>query len=211
MYNEVRQANEIEQALEMSKESSTLPEVELKTLPSSLKYAFLGANSTYPIIVNSELNGVDLDRLVNLVRKHRKAIGYTIDDIKGINLSICTHRINLKPDAAPSIEGQRRLNPNMKDAVKKEVLKLLNAGILYYIFDSKCVSPVQVVPKKGGMTVIQNDKNELLPTRTVTGWRMCIDYRTLNKATQKYNYPLPFIDQMLERLANHSHFCYLDG
>ena len=84
-----------EQVLVMNKESSTPPEVEMKTLHSSLKYAFLGANSTYPVIVNSELNGTDLDRLVNLVQKHRKAIGYTINDIKGISSSICTHRINL--------------------------------------------------------------------------------------------------------------------
>ena len=97
--------NEIEQVLEMNKEISTPPEVEMKTLPSSLKYAFLGANSTYPIIFNSELNGADLDRLVNLVQKHKKAIVYTIDDIKGISLSICTHRINLEPHAALFIEG----------------------------------------------------------------------------------------------------------
>ena len=169
----------------MNEESSKPPEIEMKTLPSNLKYAFLDANSTYPIIVNSELNGTDLDRLVNLFQKHRKAIGYTIDDIKGISLFICTHRINLGPDAAPSIEGQRRLNPNMKDVVKKEVLKLLNAVIIYPIFDSKWVSPVQVVLKMGDVTIIENDKNELIPTRTTTGWRMCIDYRKLNKATPK--------------------------
>src|SRR5688572_30226438 len=61
------------------------------------------------------------------------------------------------------------------------------------------------------MTVVQNDKNELIPTRTVTEWRMCIDYRKLNKATQKDHYPIPFIDQMLERLAKNSHFCYSNG
>ena len=91
--------------LEKNKESSTPLEVEMKTFPSSLKYAFLGTNSTYPIIVNNELNGADLDRLVNLIQKHRKAIGYTIDDIKGISPSICTYRINLESNAAPSIEG----------------------------------------------------------------------------------------------------------
>src|SRR5688572_17578468 len=99
----------------------------------------------------------------------------------------------------------------MKEVVKKEVLKLLVAGIIYPISDSKWVSHVQVVPKKGGMTVVTNDKREMIPTRTVTGWRMCIDYRKLNKSTRKDHFPLPFIDQMLERLANHSFFCYLDG
>jgi hypothetical protein len=110
-----------------------------------------------------------------------------------------------------SIESQRRLNPNMKDVVKKEILKLLDAGIIFPISDSKWVSPVHVVPKKGGMTVVENDKGELVPMRTTTGWRMCIDYRKLNNATRKDHFPLPFIDQVLERLAQHDYFCYLDG
>ena len=73
------------------------------------------------------------------------------------------------------------------------------------------MSPVHVVPKKGGLTVVRNESNDLIPTRTVTGWCMCIDYRKLNKATRKDHFPLPFIDQVLERLANYSFFCYLDG
>ena len=99
----------------------------------------------------------------------------------------------------------------MREVVKKEVLKLLHVGIIYPIQDSEWVSPVQVVPKKGGMTVVKNQNNELIPQHTVTGWRMCIDYRKLNTATRKDHFPLPFIDEMLERLANHSFFCYLDG
>jgi hypothetical protein len=94
--------------------------------------------------------------------------------------------------------------------VVKEVLKLLKNGVIYLVSDSEWVSPVQVVPKKGGMTVIRNEKNELIPLRTVTSWRMCIDYQKLNKATQKDHFPLPFIDEMLESPINHS-FCYLDG
>ncbi|XP_058733004.1 uncharacterized protein LOC131604588 [Vicia villosa] len=103
------------------------------------------------------------------------------------------------------------INPIMSDVVKKEIQKLLEAGIIYPISDSKWVSPVHVVPKKGGVTVITNAKGESVAQRTQTGWRMCIDYRKLNKATRKDHFPLPFIDQMLERLAKHSHFCYLDG
>ncbi|KAM6563688.1 hypothetical protein CsatB_023686 [Cannabis sativa] len=99
----------------------------------------------------------------------------------------------------------------MKEVVRKEVIKWLDAGVAYPIFDSKWVSPVQVVPKKGGMTVIKNEKNELIPTRTVTGWRICIDYRKLNKATRKDHFPLPFIDQMLDRLAEQEYYCFLDG
>jgi hypothetical protein len=91
------------------------------------------------------------------------------------------------------------------------VLKLLKAGVIYPVSDSEWVSLVQVVPKKGGTTVIHNEKNELIPQRTITGWWMCIVYRKLNKATWKDHFPLPFIDEILERLAKHSFFCYLDG
>ena len=101
------------------------------------------------------------------------------------------HRIFLDEDHATSIEPQRIFNPNMKDVVRNEVQKLLDAGIIYPISDSRWDSPVQVVPKKGGMTIIKNDKGESISTRTVTGCRMCIDYRKLNKATRKDHFPLP--------------------
>ena len=94
----------------------------------------------------------------------------------------------MEADYKPMRQPQRRLNPVMKEEVRKEVLKLLEAGLIYPISDSAWVSPVQVVPKKGGMTVIRNEKNDLIPTRTVTGWRMCIDYRKLNEATRKDHY-----------------------
>ena len=113
------------------------------------------------------------------------------------------HKILMEDNYKPTIEHQRRLNPAMKEIVKKEVLKWLNAGFIYAISDSSWVSPVQVVPKKGGMTVVKNEKNELIPTRTVTGWRIFIDYRMLNKATRKDYFPLPFIDQTLDRLVGH--------
>ncbi|KAH9680863.1 hypothetical protein KPL71_026717 [Citrus sinensis] len=106
---------------------------------------------------------------------------------------------------------QRRLNPNMKEVVRTEVLKLLDAGIIYPISDSSWVSPVQVVPKKSGATVVTNADNELIPTRVTTGWRVCIDYRKLNSVTHKDHFPLPFIDQMLDRLAGHEFYCFLDG
>ena len=99
----------------------------------------------------------------------------------------------------------------MKEVVRKEVLKWIDAGVIYAIFDSSWVSLVQVVPKKGGTTVIINEENELLSTRTVTGWRICIDYRRVNKVTRKDHFPLPFIDQMLGRLAENEYFCFLDG
>ena len=99
----------------------------------------------------------------------------------------------------------------MKEVVGKEALKWLNAGFIYAISDSPWVSPVHVVPKKGRFTVIRNERNELITTRTVIGWRVCIDYRKLNTSTRKDHFPLPFIDQMLDRLVGHPHLCFLDG
>ena len=121
------------------------------------------------------------------------------------------HKILLEENVKTFIEHQRRLNPVMKEVVRKEVLKWLNACFIYAISNSPWLSPVHMVPKKGGFTMIRNEKNELIPTRTVTGWRVCIDYRKLNIATRKDQYPLPFIDQMLNRLARHPHLCFLDG
>ncbi|GJV18669.1 reverse transcriptase domain-containing protein [Tanacetum coccineum] len=99
----------------------------------------------------------------------------------------------------------------MQEVVKKEIMKLLDTGIIYPIADSPWVSPIHCVPKKGGITVVTNENDELVPTRTVMGWRVCIDYRKLNEATAKDHFPLPFMDQMLERLAGNKYFCFLDG
>ncbi|KAF8105296.1 hypothetical protein N665_0159s0001 [Sinapis alba] len=176
-----------------------------------VRYAFLGPNDTYPVIVSNELDATELSTLLNELKTFRKTIGYSLDDIKGISPSLCMHRIHLEDESMTSIEHQRRLNPNLKDVVKKEILKLLDAGVIYPISDSKWVSHVHVVPKKGGITVVRNDKDELIPTRTITGHRMCIDYRKLNSASRKDHFPLPYIDQMLERLANHPYYCFLDG
>ena len=80
----------------------------------------------------------------------------------------------------------------MKQVVRKEVLKWLDTGVIYPISDSAWVSPVHVVPKKGGTAVIRTENNILLPSRTVTEWRICIDYRKLNKATRKRSFPIAF-------------------
>ena len=182
----------------------------MKELPGHLKYAFLEPEKGKPISISTTLTEIEEQKLLKILRKNREAIAWSIEDLKGISPSICIHKILLNDDARTSIEHQRRLNPVMKDIVRKEVLKWLNAGFIYAISDSSWVSPVHVVPKKGGFTVIRNEKNELIPTRTVIGWRVCIDYRKLNTATRKDYFPLPFIDQMLDRLAGHPHLCFLN-
>nr|GEW78627.1 reverse transcriptase domain-containing protein [Tanacetum cinerariifolium] len=117
----------------------------------------------------------------------------------------------LKDDFKPAVQHQRRVNMKIHEVIKKEVIKILNAGLIYPVSDSPWVSPFHCVPKKGGMIVIENEDNELIPTRLVTGWRVCIDYRKLNDATHKDHFLLPFMDQMLERLARNEYYCFLDG
>ncbi|XP_057755653.1 uncharacterized protein LOC130974825 [Arachis stenosperma] len=192
-------------------EKSEAPKVELKALPPTLKYAYIGENKNYPVIISSCLSQDQEDELLKVLREHKDAIGLTLADLKGISSAICMHKILLEDDAKPSIQSQRRLNPIIKEVVQKEVMKLWQGGVIYPISDSPWVSPVNVVPKKGGITVVPNEMNELIPTRTITGWRMCIDYGKLNEATQKDHFPLPFMDQMLERLAGHAYYYFLDG
>ncbi|CAJ2671830.1 unnamed protein product [Trifolium pratense] len=184
---------------------------ELKVLPENLKYAYLESNEKLPVIISSNLDFDQEHKLLQVLKKHKKAIGWTLADLPGISPSMCMHRILLEDGSKTVRQPQRRLNPLILDVVKKEVTKLLQAGIIYPISDSKWVSPVQVVPKKSGLTVVKNEKNELVPTRVQNSWRVCIDYRRLNQATRKDHFPLPFIDQMLERLAGKSHYCFLDG
>ena len=159
------------------------PKMEQKPLPSHLKYAYLGVESTLPVIISASLTKLEEEKLLRVLRDHKHAIGWSLADLKGIHPSMCMHRILLEDGHKPSVEAQRRLNPTMKEVVRKEVLKWLDTGVIYPISDSAWVSPVQVVPKKGGTTVIRTENNILLPSRTVTGWRICIDYRKLNKAT----------------------------
>nr|GEZ55817.1 hypothetical protein [Tanacetum cinerariifolium] len=134
-----------------------------------------------------------------------------VDQSYGIDPEFCTHKIIMEEDFEPEVQHQRRVNPKIHDVIKNEVFKLLDAGLIYPISDSPWVSPVHCVPKKGGFTVVENEENGLILTRLVTGWHVCIDYHKLNEATQKDHFPLPFMDQMLERLAGNQYYCFLDS
>jgi hypothetical protein len=187
------------------------PKKELKPLPENLKYKFLGPAKSLPVIIASDLVDAQEEKLLDVLREHKEAIGWTIEDIKGISPSGVMHKIHLEENAKPSREPQRRLNPAMQEVVRAEVIKLLDAGIIYPISNSKWVSPIHVVPKRAGLMVVKNKDDELVPTRVQSGWRVCIEYRKLNAATRKDHFPLPFIDQMVERLAGHEYYCFLDG
>ncbi|GJX64394.1 hypothetical protein Tco_0298737 [Tanacetum coccineum] len=140
-------------------------DLELKPLPDNLEYVFLEEPSFLPMIISSKLPAQNKSKLIQL-----------LDDKK------------------PVVQKQRRLNPNMQEVVKKEIVKLLDTGIIYPIANSPWVSLIHCVPNKGGITVVTNENDELVPTRTVMGWRVCIDYHKLNEATAKDHFPLPFMD-----------------
>ncbi|GJZ81418.1 reverse transcriptase domain-containing protein [Tanacetum coccineum] len=187
------------------------PELELKDLPSHLEYAFLEENDKLPVIIAKGLKNDEKDALLKVLKSHKRAIAWKITDIKGIDPRFCTHKILMEDDYKPTVQSQRQVNPKIHEVIKKEVLKLLDAGMIYPISDSPWVSPVHCVPKKGGITVVANEENELISTRLVTRWRVCIDYRKLNEATRKNHFPLPFMDQMIERLAVNEFYYFLDG
>nr|GEW16942.1 reverse transcriptase domain-containing protein [Tanacetum cinerariifolium] len=187
------------------------PVVELKDLPPHLEYAFLEGDDKLPVIIAKDLKDEEKTALIKVLKSHKQAIAWQLSDIKGINLEFCTHKILMKDDFKPAVQHHIRVNPKIHDVIKKEVLKLLDAGLIYPILDSPWVSPVHCVPKKGGFTIVENKENELIPTRLVTGWRVCIDYEKLNDATRKDHFSLPFMDQILDRLAGNEYYCFLDG
>nr|GEV07673.1 reverse transcriptase domain-containing protein [Tanacetum cinerariifolium] len=159
------------------------PEVELKDLPPHLKYAFLEGDDKFPIIIAKDLNVEEKTALITVLKSHKQAIAWKLSDIKGIDPEFCTHKILMEKNFEPMVQHQRRVNPKIHNVIKHEVLKLLD----------------------------ENEENELILTRLVMDWRVCIDYRKLNEATRKDHFPLPFMNQMLERLAGNQYYCFLDG
>nr|GEV74007.1 DNA-directed DNA polymerase [Tanacetum cinerariifolium] len=187
------------------------PEVELKDLPPHLKYAFLKGDNKFPVIIAKELGDEEKSALIKVLKSYKRAIAWKLSDIQGINPEFCTHKILMEEDHKPLVQHQIQVNTMIHDIIKKEVKKLLDAGLIYPISDSPWVSPVHCVPKKGGFTVFENEENELIPTCLVTEWRVSIDYQKLNEATRKDHFSLPFMDQMLERLAGNEYYCFLNG
>nr|GFA09696.1 reverse transcriptase domain-containing protein [Tanacetum cinerariifolium] len=160
-----------------------LPEVELKELPPHLEYAFLEGDDKFPVIIVKYLSVEEKTALITVLKSHKRAIAWKLSDIKGINPEFCTHKILIEDDFEPAVQHQKRVNPKIHDVIKQE----------------------------GGFTAVENEENELILTRLVTRWRVCIDYCKLNEATRKDHFPLPFMDQMLERLAGNQYYRFLDG
>nr|GEU79767.1 DNA-directed DNA polymerase [Tanacetum cinerariifolium] len=150
------------------------PDLELKDLPSHLEYAYLEGIDKLPVTIAKGLKDDEKEALLKVPKSHKRVIAWKITDIKGIGPRFCTHKILMEEDYKPAVQSQRRVNPKVhkvikKEVIKKEVIKLLDAGIIYPIYDSSWVSPIHCVPKKGEITVVENENNELIPTRLVTG------------------------------------------
>ncbi|GJR20330.1 reverse transcriptase domain-containing protein, partial [Tanacetum coccineum] len=141
------------------------PELKLKDLPSYLEYVFLEGTDKLPVIISKELKDEEKTALLKVLKSHKQAIAWKIYDIKGIDPRFYTHKILMGDDFKPAVQHQRRVNPKIYEVIKKEVIKLLDAGLIYPISDSPWVSPVHCVLKKGGMTVVENKDSELIPTR----------------------------------------------
>nr|GEY76199.1 reverse transcriptase domain-containing protein [Tanacetum cinerariifolium] len=161
------------------KEIICLKFVELKDLPPHLEYIFLEGDDKLPLIIVKDLSVEEKTALITVLKLHKRAIAWKLSDIKGIDPEFCTHKILMEEDFEPVVQHWRRVNPKIHDVIKQEVLKLLDARLIYPISDSP--------------------------------WHVCIDYRKLNEATRKDHFPLPFMDQMLERLAGNQYYCFLNG
>nr|GEW19721.1 DNA-directed DNA polymerase [Tanacetum cinerariifolium] len=150
----------------------SLPLPTQECLPPHLEYAFLEGDDKLPVIITKDLSVEEKSALIKVLKSHKRAISWKLFDIKGINPKFCTHKILMEDDFKPVVQHQRRVNPKIHDVMKKEVEKLLDARLIYPILDSPWVSPVHCVPKKGGFTVVENEENELIPTRLVMRWRV---------------------------------------
>ncbi|GKD37415.1 reverse transcriptase domain-containing protein [Tanacetum coccineum] len=160
--------------------------------PSHLEYAFLEGTNKLPVIIAKNLKDEEKARLLKVLKSHKRSIAWKISDIKSIDPQFYTHKILMEDDFKPTVQHQRRVNLKIHEVIKKEVIKLLDAGLIYPISNSPWVSPVHCVPKKGGMAVVTND------------------YQKLNDATRKDHFLLPFMDQILKRLAGNEYYFFLD-
>jgi hypothetical protein len=170
---------------------SASPPQTPKTISSKSKPIEIEPGKT--LNINPHLTDAETQQLTKLLQENKEAFAWDYTDMKGISPDLCTHRIYIKEDCRPICQPQRRMNPNLKEILKEELQKLLNVGFIYPISDSEWVSPLVIVPKKNGK------------------WRVCVDYRALNKATQKDHFPLPFIDKVLDSLSGKKFFSFLDG
>ncbi|GJR19638.1 hypothetical protein Tco_0968165 [Tanacetum coccineum] len=158
------------------------PDLELKDLPSHLEYAFLEGDDKLPVIIAKNLKDEDKTALIKVLKSHKRAIAWKISDIKGIDPQFCTHKILMEENAKPVVQHQRRVNPKIHEVIKQEVIKLLDAGLIYPISDSPWVGY--------GMASLHR-------------------YRKLNDATRKDHFPLTTQGSDSLRDSRNEYYCFL--
>jgi hypothetical protein len=145
------------------------------------------------VVIYEGIQGLELENWKSFLLKHKSVFAWTYHDLKGIPASIGEHHIILEATASPVRQRQHRLNPKYSLLVKEEIDKLLKAGFIYPVPYSEWVSPIVMVPKKNGKV------------------RICQDFRKLNSTTKKDYFPLPFTDSILDAVAGHECYSFLDG
>nr|GEZ06557.1 DNA-directed DNA polymerase [Tanacetum cinerariifolium] len=169
-----------------------------------LKVSFLESDNKLPVIIAKELGDEEKSALIKVLKFHKRAIAWKLSYIQGINPEFCTHKILIEEDYKPAVQHQRRVNPKIHDVIKKEVEKLLDAGLIYPISDSPWVSPVHCVPKKDGFTIVENEENKLIPTRLVTGWRGTNTIVSLMVSLGIFKFPMTFVINRKQRSPVHT-------
>ena len=178
----------LEEELRETQNSHPIDLYSADSNPLCVKVVEFGPEKT--LNINPSLSTLEDERLCNMLREHLEVFAWSYKEMKGVHPSVCTHHMYIKEGCKPVMQPQRRMNLALKDVVKEELQKLVDTKFIYPISDSEWVSPLVLVPKKNGK------------------WRICVDYRELNKATKKDHFPLPFIDQVLDGLARKKCFFF---
>nr|GFB94257.1 reverse transcriptase domain-containing protein [Tanacetum cinerariifolium] len=190
------------------------PMVKLKDLPPQLEYAFLEGDDKLPVKIAKDIKYEEKTALIKVLKSHKQALVWQLFNINGINPEFCTHKILIEDDFKPTVQHQRRVNPKIHEVIKKEVLKLLDAGLVYLILDNPWVSLVHYVPKKGGFTVIENEEKGVNPYSIGYGLAYPQDQE---KTTFTWFHRCKECGERVDshsfgyRMAGNEYYCFLDG
>ncbi|KAL3685683.1 hypothetical protein R1sor_003705 [Riccia sorocarpa] len=143
--------------------------------------------------IGNHLSKEQKEGIIKLLKDYSRVFAWTYEDMKGVPPEICQHKIKLLPSAKPMVQRPYRMNPNYAETIRKEIEKLKEADFIYPVKEYDWLSPIVIVPKKNGKL------------------RVCVDYRKLNEFTIKDPYPIPFIDDIVDKVAGREAYTFMDG